>query len=55
VTNFKIMYTEYLEYDEDVEASSEAEAKKQFESAVEDGQVEPVEARIVEYKVQPNP
>ena len=50
--NYKIIYVEYMEYEEDVEATSEEEARKQFQQAVEDGQVEPIEARIVEYKVQ---
>ena len=49
---YKIIYAEYMEYEEDVEASTPEEAKRQFEQAVEDGQVEPLEARIIQYKVE---
>jgi len=52
--SFTIHYSEYLEYEEDVEASTIDEAKKQFELAVDDGQVEPVTAKILEYKVVPD-
>ena len=48
---YKVLYAEYMEYEEDVEASSEQEAKVQFERAVQDGQIEPTEARVMEYKV----
>jgi hypothetical protein len=43
-----------MEYEEDIEAVSIDEAKKQFEAAVSEGQVEPTEARIIEYTVEPN-
>ena len=50
---FNIIYSEYMEYEEDVEAINIEEAKKQFEQAVSDGQVEPMTARIIEYVVDP--
>ena len=52
--SFTINYSEYLEYEEEVEATTIEEAKKQFELAVEDGQVEPTTAKILEYKVMPD-
>ena len=52
--SFTINYSEYLEYEEEVEAVTIDVAKRQFELAVEDGQVEPVTAKIIEYKVVPD-
>lgn len=50
---FNVNYIEYMEYEEEIEATNIDEAKRQFEIAVEMGQVEPIEARVLEYKVMP--
>ena len=50
---FNISYSEYMEYEEDIEAVNIEEAKKKFEQAVSDGQLEPMTARIIEYVVDP--
>ena len=50
---YNITYSEYLEYEEDIEAISIDEAKKKFEEEVSLGQLEPTTARIMEYQVDP--
>lgn len=50
---YKIQYSEYMEYDEDVEATSIEEAKRKFEAMVAAGEVEPITARVMEYVVDP--
>lgn len=50
---FKIIYSEYMEYEEQFEATTIEEAKRQFEEAVQDGQAEPTSAQVCEYKVEP--
>jgi hypothetical protein len=51
---YNIIYAEYMEYDEDIEAVSIEEAKRKFEDAVSSGEIEPVQARVMEYQVEPN-
>jgi hypothetical protein len=43
-----------MEYEEDIEAVSIEEAKRQFETAVQNGEIEPTTAKVMEYKVEPN-
>jgi hypothetical protein len=50
---FKIIYSEYMEYEEEVEATTIDEAKKKLEEEVTDGQAEPTSAQVCEYKVEP--
>ena len=50
---YNITYSEYMEYEEDIEAMSIEEAKRKFEEAVSSGEVEPTTARIMEYQVDP--
>lgn len=51
---FNIVYSEYMEYEDDIEAVTIAEAKRKFEEAVKAGQIEPVTARVMEYEVTPD-
>ena len=50
---YSIVYSEYMEYEEDIEAVNIQEAKKKFEEAVSCGQLEPTTARVMEYQVDP--
>ena len=50
---YTITYSEYMEFEESIEAISIEEAKKKFEEAVSKGECEPVTARVMEYVVDP--
>ena len=50
---FKIIYSEYMEYEEEVEAETVDEAKREFEEQVTEGHAEPTSAQVCEYKVVP--
>jgi hypothetical protein len=51
---YTIIYSEYMEYEEDIEAVNIEEAKSKFESSVTNGEIEPIEAKVMQYKVEPN-
>ena len=51
--NYTVIYSEYMEYEEEIEASSIAEAKQKFEEIVQAGSCEPTAARVTVYKVEP--
>lgn len=48
---FTINYSEFMSYQEDIEAINVEEARTKFEQAVENGQFEPVEAKIINYDI----
>jgi hypothetical protein len=50
---YTISYSEYMEYEETIEATTIEEAKRKFEDVVSNGGVVPVTARILEYQVDP--
>lgn len=50
---YSIVYSEYMEFEEDIEAMSIQEAKDKFEEAVKTGGIEPVAARVMDYEVTP--
>ena len=50
---YTIIYSEYMEYEEEIEAPNIDEAKRKFEEQVQAGSIEPTAARVTEYKVEP--
>lgn len=50
---YNINYSEYMEFEEEIEAVNIEEAKRKFEEAVKNGECEPITARVMEYVVDP--